>query len=744
MDLQRKATMNFTLATRLAASAICVLVFSNSARSQELQWAKNPANNHWYGTTISGPTSWMSAETLAVQKGGHLATIKALAENTWISQAFAGYGATSFWIGINDIALEGTFVWSSGQPVTFTNWQPGQPDNSGGVDDAGTISPGNSWKWFDNNPATTNISWPLVELTQLPQVGWTLPVALSTANVPQYSAMADLDNNGSLDVVVPNFGSASISTYLGLGGGVFAAPTVQPTSTSPYSIAIADLDGDGNLDIAVACFDIQQIRVYIGDGAGGLIGEYDLNLPSRPRALVTADFDGDGRSDLAVTTSTPQERLFVIRSLGAGNFTAPVAYATGTTPNFLTAGDLDSDGDIDLVVTNSGSNDLGIFVNTGAGSFTSSALFPRGTNPGHVAIQDFNGDGKADLAVPNQNDNNVRILLGDGAGAFTLTATLPTGGSPIWATICDLDGDGRLDFATANFGGDNISLFHSHGDGTFDAPQKLFVGDGPLCLASADVDGDGHADLISTTSLSNKLVVIGKLSRDCNGNGVDDPNDISGGASPDCNANGIPDECDLAQGSTFDCNANGAIDSCEITQNALLDLNGDGILDQCQLAGTPYCFGDGTGAICPCDPGQAGALGRGCMNSQGGSGKLEAVGNASVSLDSVSLRTSGLLPIATGLFFQGNLQQNGGLGSAFGDGLLCVNQAIRRLAIKLASGGAMSFGRDNPGDGKVSVAGAIPVTGATRYYQVWYRDAFPFCTPMGYNLTNGVRIVWMP
>lgn len=33
--------------------------------------------------------------------------------------------------------------------------------------------------------------------------------------------------------------------------------------------------------------------------------------------------------------------------------------------------------------------------------------------------------------------------------------------------------------------------------------------------------------------------------RDCNGNGVDDSDDISGGASQDCNGNGIPDECDI-------------------------------------------------------------------------------------------------------------------------------------------------------------------------------------------------------
>ena len=35
----------------------------------------------------------------------------------------------SCWIGANDLETEGTFVWSDGTELDYTNWYPGQPNN---------------------------------------------------------------------------------------------------------------------------------------------------------------------------------------------------------------------------------------------------------------------------------------------------------------------------------------------------------------------------------------------------------------------------------------------------------------------------------------------------------------------------------------------------------------------------------------------------------------------------------------
>lgn len=50
---------------------------------------------------------------------------------------------------------------------------------------------------------------------------------------------------------------------------------------------------------------------------------------------------------------------------------------------------------------------------------------------------------------------------------------------------------------------------------------------------------------------------------DCNGNAVDDDEDITLGNNRDCNGNGYPDACDIADGISLDANANGRPDECE-------------------------------------------------------------------------------------------------------------------------------------------------------------------------------------
>ena len=83
---------------------------------------QSPANGHVY--TLSPEMTWHEAEAFAVGLGGNLATVRSQFEHDWLLSIF---GFQELWIGLNDEAVEGSFVWSSGESVTFTNWAPGEP-----------------------------------------------------------------------------------------------------------------------------------------------------------------------------------------------------------------------------------------------------------------------------------------------------------------------------------------------------------------------------------------------------------------------------------------------------------------------------------------------------------------------------------------------------------------------------------------------------------------------------------------
>ena len=73
--------------------------------------------------------------------------------NNEVTQLAQSQGIFRFWIGVNDIANEGTFVYdSSGTTIVYENWNPGEPNDAGG-EDCTEINYGN---WNDM-PCTWNL-----------------------------------------------------------------------------------------------------------------------------------------------------------------------------------------------------------------------------------------------------------------------------------------------------------------------------------------------------------------------------------------------------------------------------------------------------------------------------------------------------------------------------------------------------------------------------------------------------------
>lgn len=76
--------------------------------------------------------TWESAKLFCEKKGGHLVTISDEKENEFVNGMRCRNLSTdyqqSIWIGGSDAANEGTWSWITGEPFTYSNWEPNEPN----------------------------------------------------------------------------------------------------------------------------------------------------------------------------------------------------------------------------------------------------------------------------------------------------------------------------------------------------------------------------------------------------------------------------------------------------------------------------------------------------------------------------------------------------------------------------------------------------------------------------------------
>ena len=98
------------------------------------------------------PRTWTQARADCIFHGQDLAWIDSQEENNILTYGIRN-DIGSFWIGINDRADEGTWVWANGRPAGFTFWETGEPNDDGGVADCGEM-----WG-TDNGHYANNHRW---------------------------------------------------------------------------------------------------------------------------------------------------------------------------------------------------------------------------------------------------------------------------------------------------------------------------------------------------------------------------------------------------------------------------------------------------------------------------------------------------------------------------------------------------------------------------------------------------------
>jgi hypothetical protein len=116
-------------ALKFSQVIFCLLMTFTSLNAAVLYGpVTNATSGHIYYLLTTN--TWTASESEAESLGGTLAIVNNQEENAWLYSTFSMFGgvARGLWIGLTDQVLEGTFVWVTGEPLTYTNWAGGEPN----------------------------------------------------------------------------------------------------------------------------------------------------------------------------------------------------------------------------------------------------------------------------------------------------------------------------------------------------------------------------------------------------------------------------------------------------------------------------------------------------------------------------------------------------------------------------------------------------------------------------------------
>lgn len=284
---------------------------------------------------------------------------------------------------------------------------------------------------------------------------------------------ADFNKDNKADLAVTNLNQSRVAVLLGNADGTFAAPVFYSvregdsgTSAEPRSLTVADLNKDGSLDLVAGNAARDSVAVLIGDGKGVFAAAKEYDAGNFPLDVQVADVDKNGKLDVVLVNGVDVDgqgsqtsALRVIPGKGDGTLDVAndVGYVSGVGPGSVVVADLDSDGDLDAATCHNSLDTFQIYANRGDGSFGSGGLQNAGDAPNGVGAADINQDGRLDLYTTN-DAGRMTIRINRSGLRYETAASISVGNNPIDGILADLNGDDFLDIITPNRDTDDISV----------------------------------------------------------------------------------------------------------------------------------------------------------------------------------------------------------------------------------------------------------------------------------------------
>ncbi|MEY2713945.1 MAG: hypothetical protein RIT24_288, partial [Planctomycetota bacterium] len=601
------------------------------AASSSFVWSASSGGNGKRYIRVSTPLTWEKARIRAEALGGYLATPVSAEENAAIASAFPG---VTSWLGGIQFAPPGDasngWQWISGEPWSYTNWQAGEPNDSGGEDRLMMASNG-TWNdsgcpggclfeqgflvEVEDSSLSLNKDCNGNGVTDGCDIASGFATDCNANNIPDScdiaaGSLADCNGNGTADLC--ELGKAFAWGENNAGQAIVpSAANYANDIQAGCNHALAMVDGSiiawGSNSFGQTNVPTSAIRVR------GIAAGCDHNVAFLDSGSVIAwGYNGFGQCNVPIAANGG------VVQVAAGANHSGVRKSNGS----LVLWGRNADGECNVP---SGIGSVSKFALGGAHSM---ALRPDGTllcwglnNFGQCTIPAIGG-ALIDIAagcyhsVGLRSDGTVRAW---GSTLFGQT-TVPAGLSGVVAISA---GSGQHTLALKSNG--DVVAWGWNAFGQTNVP--------------ANASGIGQISAGGTFSIARRASSV-----DCNANGNVDSCEIAANASLDCNGNGTPDSCDL-RAAGADCDANGLLDACEIAASPALDCNGNATLDRCEIAAGVAFDCDGNGRLDACDV--ASGFGTDCN----GNGKLDSCDLAAGT--STDLNGNGVLDECTGEFVVG-------------------------------------------------------------------------------------------
>ena len=246
--------------------------------------------------------------------------------------------------------------------------------------------------------------------------------ALADTQYYGYPAIADMDGDGSAEVILGRRIFAADGTVLGTGSYGWGT---NYTNTSV--VTIADFDADGVLDV------VAGNAVYAMDGTTIWYDGGDDGFPA------VADFDADGEPEVVrVTNGT------IILSDTDGTTLWSISNPAGGAGGPPTVADFDGDGEPEVGIAGSS---YYVVLETDGTTLWANAISDYSSNRTGSSVYDFEGDGSAEVVYADE----LTLWVFDGAtGAVELQETDHSSWTLYeYPVIADVDADGETEIVLA-------------------------------------------------------------------------------------------------------------------------------------------------------------------------------------------------------------------------------------------------------------------------------------------------------